>query len=241
MHPSLSAFKASGSSSLRDPSDATSLADPAFDAVEPASGTHSPASILSELLDSDTPHDPHALPNFSSTTLTRPSEPILYLPPLISSLPHPYPKHLPAATPSAGKSPLATETRLPDIDPASLSLHKALHNFGPITDKYAEVSYADAFNWDELELSEDEEREWYCVASDPAQNPYWKRDVRRAYPQLSVVTQSELSTLLIQHASLPSYVSTTALVTMIPIMLILSSCLPCALRDDSLSIHLCLL
>ncbi|GJE94496.1 hypothetical protein PsYK624_106660 [Phanerochaete sordida] len=36
-------------------------------------------------------------------------------------------------------------------------------------------------------------------ASDPAQNPYWKRDVRRAYPQLSVVTQSELSTLLIEH------------------------------------------
>lgn len=37
------------------------------------------------------------------------------------------------------------------------------------------------------------------AASDPAQNPYWKRDVRRAYPQLSVVTQSELSTLLIEH------------------------------------------
>ncbi|KAH9992577.1 NADH dehydrogenase 21 kDa subunit [Russula vinacea] len=37
-------------------------------------------------------------------------------------------------------------------------------------------------------------------ASDPAQNPYWKRDVRRAYPQLSVVTQPELSTLLIQHS-----------------------------------------
>ncbi|KAI0812728.1 21 kDa subunit of NADH dehydrogenase [Irpex lacteus] len=36
-------------------------------------------------------------------------------------------------------------------------------------------------------------------ASDPAQNPYWKRDVRRAYPQLSVVTQSELSTLLLEH------------------------------------------
>ncbi|EIW83025.1 21 kDa subunit of NADH dehydrogenase [Coniophora puteana RWD-64-598 SS2] len=36
-------------------------------------------------------------------------------------------------------------------------------------------------------------------ASDPAQNPYWKRDVRRAYPQLSVITQNELSTLLIQH------------------------------------------
>ncbi|KAF8993670.1 NUZM, NADH-ubiquinone oxidoreductase 21.3 kDa subunit [Cyathus striatus] len=37
-------------------------------------------------------------------------------------------------------------------------------------------------------------------ASDPAQNPYWKRDVRRAYPQLSVVTQSELSSLLIEHS-----------------------------------------
>ncbi|KAI0630199.1 NADH dehydrogenase 21 kDa subunit [Trametes polyzona] len=37
-------------------------------------------------------------------------------------------------------------------------------------------------------------------ASDPAQNPYWKRDVRRAYPRLSVVTQSELSTLLLDHA-----------------------------------------
>ncbi|KAF8973298.1 21 kDa subunit of NADH dehydrogenase [Flammula alnicola] len=37
-------------------------------------------------------------------------------------------------------------------------------------------------------------------ASDPAQNPYWKRDVRRAFPQLSVVTQSELSSLLIEHS-----------------------------------------
>ncbi|KAF9531609.1 21 kDa subunit of NADH dehydrogenase [Crepidotus variabilis] len=37
-------------------------------------------------------------------------------------------------------------------------------------------------------------------ASDIAQNPYWKRDVRRAYPQLSVITQSELSTLLIEHS-----------------------------------------
>ncbi|KAA1471665.1 NUZM, NADH-ubiquinone oxidoreductase 21.3 kDa subunit [Dentipellis sp. KUC8613] len=36
-------------------------------------------------------------------------------------------------------------------------------------------------------------------ASDIAQNHYWKRDVRRAYPQLSVVTQSQLSNLLIQH------------------------------------------
>ncbi len=44
------------------------------------------------------------------------------------------------------------------------------------------------------------------TASDPAENPYWKRDVRRAYPQLSVVTQSELSTLLIQHSGTPESV-----------------------------------
>lgn len=38
-------------------------------------------------------------------------------------------------------------------------------------------------------------------ASDIADNPYWKRDVRRAYPQLSMITQSELSSLLIQHSA----------------------------------------
>jgi hypothetical protein len=44
------------------------------------------------------------------------------------------------------------------------------------------------------------------LASDPAQNPYWKRDVRRAYPQLSVVTQSDLSSFLIEHAGTQTYV-----------------------------------
>ncbi|TRM69792.1 hypothetical protein BD626DRAFT_475300 [Schizophyllum amplum] len=38
-------------------------------------------------------------------------------------------------------------------------------------------------------------------ASDIAMNPYWKRDVRRAYPRLSMVTQNELSTLLLEHSS----------------------------------------
>ncbi|KAJ7096332.1 NUZM, NADH-ubiquinone oxidoreductase 21.3 kDa subunit [Mycena epipterygia] len=46
-------------------------------------------------------------------------------------------------------------------------------------------------------------------ASDPAQNPYWKRDVRRAYPQLSVVTQSELSSLLIEHSMAQSVAAPT--------------------------------
>ncbi|KAL9711840.1 hypothetical protein Ac2012v2_004913 [Leucoagaricus gongylophorus] len=44
-------------------------------------------------------------------------------------------------------------------------------------------------------------------ASDPAQNPYWKRDVRRAHPQLSVVTQSQLSQLLIEHSGTETVVA----------------------------------
>ncbi|KAG8804533.1 hypothetical protein FRC17_005941 [Serendipita sp. 399] len=34
-------------------------------------------------------------------------------------------------------------------------------------------------------------------ASDVAQNPYWKRDVRRQYPRLSVITQSDYSQILL--------------------------------------------
>ncbi|KAK8866032.1 hypothetical protein IAR55_001183 [Kwoniella newhampshirensis] len=41
-------------------------------------------------------------------------------------------------------------------------------------------------------------------ASDIAFNPYYKRDVRRAYPQTSVVTQSELSSLLLSSPTLGS-------------------------------------
>ncbi|KAG9009406.1 hypothetical protein FRB94_012063 [Tulasnella sp. JGI-2019a] len=42
------------------------------------------------------------------------------------------------------------------------------------------------------------------LASDPAQNPYWKRDVRRAYPRLSVVDQSELAQLLLASPDVQS-------------------------------------
>ena len=56
-----------------------------------------------------------------------------------------------------------TETRLPDIDPISLSLHKALHHFKPTSPDYADTAYEQAFNWFELRLPKDEEREWYCV------------------------------------------------------------------------------
>ncbi|KAJ7680311.1 hypothetical protein DFH06DRAFT_973162 [Mycena polygramma] len=99
--------------------------------------------------------DPHSLPVFDEDK----SSPILYLPPLLSSLPESFPSNpVPHDNP-----PLITQTRLPDIDPASLSLHKALHHFRPYDDKYASTPYAQAFNWDRLVLPAHEERDWYCV------------------------------------------------------------------------------
>ena len=107
-------------------------------------------------------NDPHHLPEFDSTTLTAPTAPILYLPPLLSSLPHGYNHTFPNQL-DKHRRPLNTETRLPDIDPASLALHKALHHFQPTTGEYAETPYEQAFNWSELQLPLESEREWYCV------------------------------------------------------------------------------
>jgi len=70
----------------------------------------------------------------------------------LSSLPEGYPPPL-----------ILTETRLPSIDPVSLSLHKALHIFKAIRPDYADVEYDTGFNWSELKLPVDEERDWYCV------------------------------------------------------------------------------
>ncbi|KAF8491259.1 NADH dehydrogenase [Gautieria morchelliformis] len=47
-------------------------------------------------------------------------------------------------------------------------------------------------------------------ASDPAQNPYWKRDVRRNYPRLSVVTQAQLSKFLLQAPDLQAVAPPTS-------------------------------
>ncbi|KAI5120975.1 hypothetical protein M0805_006647 [Coniferiporia weirii] len=119
--------------------------------------------------------DPHEQPTFTQESIVHPVHPVLYLPPLISSLPS---SSAPAYTPSDPESGpltdaeqtlpppavLTTETRLPAIDPVSLSLHRALHYFRPLSEKYAATPYADAFNWAELRLLEEEEREWYCVA-----------------------------------------------------------------------------
>ncbi|KIJ67720.1 hypothetical protein HYDPIDRAFT_83984 [Hydnomerulius pinastri MD-312] len=103
--------------------------------------------------------DPHDFPAFDSQSLVKPASAVLYLPPLLSSLP----RGLRAPPIPSERPPLITETRLPNIDPVSLSLHKALHHFHPLGDDYAGLSYPQAFNWSELELPEEEEREWYGV------------------------------------------------------------------------------
>ncbi|KAF5393533.1 hypothetical protein D9757_000559 [Collybiopsis confluens] len=127
-----------------------------------------PSQLREKYLSTSTPssltlhaRDPHDIPTFDSRSLIEPKAPILYLPPLLSSLPAFLPRSeslLPQERP-----PLVTETRLPDIDPASLSLHRTLHRFRPLDTHYADTPYPEAFNWSELSLPEDEEREWYCV------------------------------------------------------------------------------
>lgn len=79
-------------------------------------------------------------------------KPILYLPPLLSSLPVSYQ----AVEGPFLHPPLTTETRLPEIDPASLSLHHALHRFRPIDDQYATRIYPEAFNWEQIQLPEED-------------------------------------------------------------------------------------
>ncbi|KAJ7045507.1 hypothetical protein C8F04DRAFT_1065046 [Mycena alexandri] len=114
-----------------------------------------PRSLKLQVVASEPEPDPHNVPVYDAHK----SAPVLYLPPLISSLPATFESTpIPAENP-----PLITQTRLPDIDPASLSLHKALHHFKPNDADYANTPYEEAFNWDQLTLPEHEEREWYCV------------------------------------------------------------------------------
>ncbi|KAF9268869.1 hypothetical protein L218DRAFT_536443 [Marasmius fiardii PR-910] len=122
--------------------------------AKPSSTSTASLKVIATTIDSSTlTKDPHQLPVFDS------GAPVLYLPPLLSSLP----KNLPPFPLSPENPPLITETHLPNIDPASLSLHKALHRFHPRDSLYASTPYNDAFNWSELILPQDEDREWYCV------------------------------------------------------------------------------
>jgi hypothetical protein len=90
-------------------------------------------------------HNHHHLPSPNSII---PSDPILYLPPLLSPLPTSIPHHKHHGPNEETLSNF--ETRLPDIDPASLELHQALHSFTPVDAGYAAKHYDEAFNWDEL-------------------------------------------------------------------------------------------
>ena len=122
-----------------------------------------PGSAISPLSQPEdtTGRDPHDIPVFNSQLSF--DEPVLYLPPLLSSLPERYLIESQTYSQNPQFPPLSTETRLPDIDPVSLSLHKALHHFKPTTSSYADIPYEEAFNWSELKLPKEEEREWYCV------------------------------------------------------------------------------
>ena len=107
-----------------------------------ASSSHINAdSIRSQSFDAH-----HHLPTTSETNLI-PSDPILFLPPLLSPLPS-FVSHDHSGPTEQFLS--SFETRLPHIDPASLRLHQALHRFRPLSDSYAAQVYDEAFNWSEL-------------------------------------------------------------------------------------------
>lgn len=92
-----------------------------------------------------------ALSTTSGYKADLPSDPILYLPPLLSRLPAWIEPHNIDNPKLAPPHELANfETRLPDIDPGSLALHQALHFFQPIDTDYAATRYDEAFNWSQL-------------------------------------------------------------------------------------------
>lgn len=105
------------------------------------------------------------LPSTTALVYTPSSDEPLNLPPLLSLLPTGTPSIEPVLAfdfnlPKVGY----TTSRLPSIDPASISLHNALYHFKPISRDYAYSDYKDAFNWNELILDVNVEREWYIVA-----------------------------------------------------------------------------
>jgi hypothetical protein len=111
-------------------------------AVPPGSGSlprPSPSDIY------QTHH--HLPPNETSLI---PSSPILYLPPLLSPLPVHVSRQSPPRDGPSHEVLAEFATRLPDIDPASLDLHQALHHFRPLKGGYALEPYQEAFNWSEL-------------------------------------------------------------------------------------------
>lgn len=129
----------------------------------PSPKSHSPAITPSaSAIQVRTFDSHHHLP---PVTESIPDDPILFLPPLLSPLPaqHRHAHDLYHHSGPTDEELSNFNTRLPNIDPASLVLHQALHRFKPIDHNYASTSYEQAFNWDELTMARDIEREWYCV------------------------------------------------------------------------------
>ncbi|KAL9110286.1 MAG: hypothetical protein Q9227_005193 [Pyrenula ochraceoflavens] len=107
--------------------------------------------------------------------LNSPPTDTVYLPPLLSRLPQALlasASELPSPAPGLPSAVGYTTSRLPSIDPASVALHKALLNFHAVTSNYATSPYQDAFNWSELELPLEVEREWYIVAFRSLRHPH---------------------------------------------------------------------
>lgn len=91
---------------------------------------------------------------------------ITRLPPLLSRLPtallaFPASPPAPVSTSTAALPVGYTQSRLPSIDPSSLALHYALYKFQVTNlENYARLPYEEAFNWQDLLLPEELEREW---------------------------------------------------------------------------------
>ncbi|EKM54265.1 uncharacterized protein PHACADRAFT_257997 [Phanerochaete carnosa HHB-10118-sp] len=116
-------------------------------------------SLTSLPNDLDYQSDPHHLPGFDSKEYGAQRKPVFYLPPLLS-LPL---EALCLPEPAGSYRPYTTYQ--PDFAAVTLDLHKALHRFRPITENHAEAPFDEAFNWEELYLPEDTEREWFAVVT----------------------------------------------------------------------------
>lgn len=112
-------------------------------------------------------------PPLSRQSAPDPEKELIHLPPLLSLLPLKYagrkeesslsnlnkldiPTTFDFDRPTVG----FTSSRLAQVDDASVALHDALYAFKPVTKDYALVPYESAFNWDELVLPLQVEREW---------------------------------------------------------------------------------
>jgi len=104
--------------------------------------------------------------NDESTAVGKGKRWVADLPPELSSLTkdcHEEGPIPPSPLPDGLKPAILTKARLPNIDPASLALHRALYYFRAVTPDYFGQPYEKSFNWDDLVLPEDVEREWYLV------------------------------------------------------------------------------